>query len=116
MLNQLMPDIPRLYTAIAEWAACMIFIVSLKKRFEWWKTGLIVAGMFVLQAVFLMATGNVAIYFWIPCMVAAVLFMIGFIYLCCDISIWDAGYFGIIAFVMAEFMASFEWQFLQSVT
>ena len=115
MLNQLMPDIPRLYTAIAEWAACMIFIVSLKKRFEWWKTGLIVAGMFVLQAVFLMATGNVAIYFWIPCMVAAVLFMIGFIYLCCDISIWDAGYFGIIAFVMAEFMASFEWQFLWSV-
>lgn len=110
-----MPDIPRLYTAIAEWAACMIFIVSLKKRFEWWKTGLIVAGMFVLQAVFLMATGNVAIYFWIPCMVAAVLFMIGFIYLCCDISIWDAGYFGIIAFVMAEFMASFEWQFLWSV-
>ena len=110
-----MPDIPRLYTAIAEWAACMIFIVSLKKRFEWWKTGLIVAGMLVLQSVFLVATGNVAIYFWIPCMAAAVLFMIGFIYLCCDISIWDAGYFGIIAFVMAEFMASFEWQFLWSV-
>lgn len=110
MLNQLMPDIPRLYTAIAEWAACMIFIVSLKKRFEWWKTGLIVAGMFVLQAVFLMATGNVAIYFWIPCMVAAVLFMIGFIYLCCEVNFRDAGYFGVIAFVVAEFMASMEWQ------
>ena len=110
MLNQLMPDIPRLYTAIAEWAACMIFIVSLKKRFEWWKTGLIVAGMLVLQSVFLVATGNVAIYFWIPCMVAAVLFMIGFIYLCCEVNFRDAGYFGMIAFVVAEFMASLEWQ------
>lgn len=105
-----MPDIPRLYTAIAEWAACMIFIVSLKKRFEWWKTGLIVAGMLVLQSVFLVATGNVAIYFWIPCMAAAVLFMIGFIYLCCEVNFRDAGYFGIIAFVVAEFMASLEWQ------
>ncbi len=105
-----MPDIPRLYTAIAEWAACMIFIVSLKKRFEWWKTGLIVAGMLVLQSVFLVATGNVAIYFWIPCMVAAVLFMIGFIYLCCEVNFRDAGYFGMIAFVVAEFMASLEWQ------
>ena len=110
MLNQLMPDIPRLYTAIAEWAACMIFIVSLKKRFEWWKTGLIVAGMLVLQSVFLVATGNVAIYFWIPCMAAAVLFMIGFICLCCEVNFRDAGYFGMIAFVVAEFMASLEWQ------
>lgn len=110
MLNQLMPDIPRLYTAIAEWAACMIFIVSLKKRFEWWKTGLIAAGMLVLQSVFLVATGNVAIYFWIPCMIAAVLFMIGFICLCCEVNFRDAGYFGMIAFVVAEFMASLEWQ------
>lgn len=112
MINNLMPDIPRIYTAIAEWAACMIFILSLKKRFVWWKSGLIMAGMLVLQSVFLVATGNVPIYFWIPCMVIAVLFMIVFIHLCCDINFWDAGYFGIIAFVVAEFMASVEWQII----
>ena len=45
MMGHLMPDIPRIYTAAAEWMACMLFIVSLKKRFEWWKSGLIMAGM-----------------------------------------------------------------------
>lgn len=44
MMGHLMPDIPRIYTAAAEWMACMLFIVSLKKRFEWWKSGLIMAG------------------------------------------------------------------------
>ena len=85
-----MPDIPRIYTAIAEWAACMIFIISLKKRYEWWKSGLIIAGMLVLQSVFLVATGNVPIYFWIPCMIVAVLFMVGFIHCCFDINSWDS--------------------------
>ena len=100
-----MPDIPRIYTAAAEWMACMLFIVSLKKRFEWWKSGLIMAGMLVMQSVFLVATGNVPIYFWIPCMIAAVSLMVGFIYFCCDVNFQDAGYFGMIAFVVAEFMA-----------
>ena len=110
-----MPDIPRIYTAAAEWMACMLFIVSLKKRFEWWKSGLIMAGMLVLQSVFLVATGNVPIYFWIPCMIAAVSLMVGFIYFCCDVNFQDAGYFGMIAFVVAEFMASLEWQIVCTV-
>ena len=63
------------------------------------------AGMLVLQSVFLVATGNVPIYFWIPCMIAAVSLMVGFIYFCCDVNFQDAGYFGMIAFVVAEFMA-----------
>ena len=64
----------------------------------------------LIQSVFLMITGSVKIYFWIPCMIIAVLLMIGFIYGCCEINIRDAGYFGMIAFVAAEFMASIEWQ------
>ena len=115
MMGHLMPDIPRIYTAAAEWMACMLFIVSLKKRFEWWKSGLIMAGMLVMQSVFLVATGNVPIYFWIPCMIAAVSLMVGFIYFCCDVNFQDAGYFGMIAFVVAEFMASLEWQIVCSI-
>ena len=34
MIDHLMPDIPRLYSAIAEWLACMIFILPFKKRFS----------------------------------------------------------------------------------
>ena len=81
-----------------------------KKRFANGKTGALMAVFLLIQSVFLMITGNVKIYFWIPCMIIAVLLMIGFIYGCCEISLRDAGYFGMIAFVAAEFMASIEWQ------
>ena len=102
------PGMPRLFTALAEWIACLIFIFPLKKRFEWWKSALIIVGMLIVQSAFLVSTGNVLIYFWIPCMIIAVFLMIAFIYLCCDVNFRDAGYFGMIAFVVAEFMASME--------
>ena len=109
-MEYIMPDIPRIYTAIAEWLACMLFILPVKKRFDNSKTGTLMAVFLIVQSVFLMITGSVKIYFWIPCMIIAVLLMIGFIYGCCEISLRDAGYFGMIAFVAAEFMASIEWQ------
>ena len=109
-MEHIMPDIPRIYTAIAEWMACMLFILPVKKRFDNAKTGALMAVFLIVQSVFLMITGSVKIYFWIPCMIIAVLLMIGFIYGCCEISLRDAGYFGMIAFVAAEFMASIEWQ------
>lgn len=110
MIDNLMPDIPRIYTAIAEWLACLLFIIPLKKRFDRAKTVGMMAASLVLQSVFLVATGGLIIYLWIPCMIVAVMLMILFIYGCCDISITDAAYFGMIAFVVAEFMASVEWQ------
>lgn len=109
-MEHIMPDIPRIYTAIAEWMACMLFILPVKKRFDNAKTEALMAVFLIVQSVFLMITGSVKIYFWIPCMIIAVLLMIGFIYGCCEISLRDAGYFGMIAFVAAEFMASIEWQ------
>ena len=115
MIDNLMPDIPRIYTAAAEWIACLIFIFPLKKRFEWWKSAFIIVGMLIVQSAFLVSTGNVLIYFWIPCMIIAVFLMIAFIYLCCDVNFRDAGYFGMIAFVVAEFMASMEWQIVCSI-
>ena len=33
MMEHIMPDIPRIYTAVAEWMACMLFILPVKKRF-----------------------------------------------------------------------------------
>ena len=68
-----------------------------------------------MQSAFLVSTGNVLIYFWIPCMITAVSLMVGFIYFCCDVNFRDAGYFGMIAFVVAEFMASMEWQIVCSI-
>lgn len=105
-----MPDIPRFYTALAEWLACMIFILPLKKRKEKIQTIAMMTGAFVVQGVFLVLTGNLALCFWIPCMMIAVLLMIGFIWGCCCVNWRDAFYFGMIAFVVAEFLASIEWQ------
>lgn len=110
MIDNLMPDIPRIYTAIAEWLACLLFILPLKKRFDRYRTVGIVVVSLVLQSVFLVATGDLIIYLWIPCMIVAVMLMILVIYGCCDINLTDAAYFGMIAFVVAEFLASVEWQ------
>lgn len=104
------PDIPRFYTALAEWSACLVFILLLKQRFSRWKSAVILAGAFAVQSVFMILTGDVAIYFWIPCMILAVLLMVLYIYICCDIKWLDAAYFGMLAFVTAEFVASLEWQ------
>ena len=105
-----MPDIPRVYTAIAEWMACMIFILPFKKRFAPALTGVIMAVMLAVQSGFMIATEEVRLFLWIPCMIAAVILMFFFIFICCSVEVVDAAYFVLIAFVVAEFMASIEWQ------
>ena len=108
--NMIMPDIPRIYTALAEWLACMIFILPMKKRFRKWQTVQIAGTGLVFQCVFLVLSDQLPIGFWIPCMITAVAAMIGLIWICCEIRGIDAAYCGMIAFVLAEFMASLEWQ------
>ena len=110
MIDHLIPDIPRIYSAIAEWLACMIFFLPFKKRFSKIKTGVIMAVMLVVQSGFMVVTEDVSLFFWIPCMMVAVFLMLFFIYVSCAIEITDAVYFVLIAFVVAEFMASIEWQ------
>lgn len=108
-MKHVLLDIPRLYTAIAEWAACMVYILNMKKRFEGKTFALLALAGLLVQSTFLVATGNVDIIWWIPCMITAVVFMIGFIRLCHKGSWKDAVYVGLHAFVLAEFAASFEW-------
>lgn len=71
-----MPDIPRLYSAIAEWMACMIVILPFPKRFSKVKTGIIMAVMLVAQSGFMVVTENVSLFFWLPCMIGAVFLML----------------------------------------
>lgn len=103
-------DIPRIYTALAEWSACVLFIVLLPKRLPRWRWMTAAAGALLVQSVFFVKTGGGPLIFWIPCMVLAVLFMVAFIGSCCNIRGLEASYFGIQAFVAAEFAASLEWQ------
>lgn len=114
-VGQIVPDIPRFYTALAEWIACILFLLPMKKKYDTKKTAGM-AGIFLLvQSVFLVGTDNVPIYLWVPCMVMAVAMMMGFLYLTCEIEISDVAYFGMIAFALAEFMAATEWQIISFV-
>lgn len=109
-MENIVPDIPRFFTAIAEWAACMVYILNMRKRLKGRKFYLTAGGSLLVQTVFLTLTGNVKLYLWFPCMVIAVLLMIGFIFVCCSGDWKDSVYIGLQAFVLAEFAASLEWQ------
>lgn len=110
MIDHLMPDIPRFHTALAEWLACVIFILPLRKRFNKIQTMAVMAVALVVQSIFLILTDDLAIFWWIPCMITAVVLMVLFLYGCLSVGLTDIAYYGMIAFVAAEFMASFEWQ------
>lgn len=55
-MNMPFPDIPRLYTAIAEWLACMVYIAQLPLRIRGWKLAGVSVGMLVVQCVFLVCS------------------------------------------------------------
>jgi hypothetical protein len=104
------PDIPRYYTALAEWLAVMAFVMVLPQRFHRKRTWLMAGAALLVQTGFLVATGSVPLVWWLPCMMLAVVMMICFLRACCLVNWWEAIYYGMYAFVAAEFMASAEWQ------
>lgn len=108
--KMIIPEIPRTYTALVEWAACIVYIMVLPKRFTRWKTVVIAIPFLAAQIMFLHITSDVPIRFWILCMTVAVGFMYLMIYVCCDLPVISVGYYCIRAFILAEFTASLGWQ------
>lgn len=103
-------DIPRLYTAIAEWAACLVYIVIIARRARWLVTAALAAvGLAALAAVQLWA-GTLPLPLWIPGMLAAVAVMFALVYASSRVSLVTAGYVTARAFVLAELVASLHWQ------
>lgn len=110
VVTAVLPDIPRVFTAIAEWLAALLCICILKPRISGWKKGVVIAVMLLLQSSFLMCTEGLSDLWWIVCMGIGIFLMFLFIYMCCDITAKDAGYYTAYAFIVAEFAASLEWQ------
>lgn len=109
MIN-LLDNIPRLYTAIAEWSACTIYVIALRKKVKGWKLIVIPVIWLLIQSLLLDTTGNAPIVFWVPIMILAVGFMFSYLYSTCNISFADIGFCCAKAFVLAEFVAALEWQ------
>ena len=67
-----LPNIPRLYTALAECLAVGIYALPLGIRFGKTATIAASAAWALALSAFLQATGSVPLAWWIPCMAAAV--------------------------------------------
>ncbi|MDL2302195.1 GHKL domain-containing protein [Lachnospiraceae bacterium OttesenSCG-928-D06] len=103
-------EIPRIYTALAEWSSCVIYLLLLKKsgrkRFFLPKSFIAL----VVQVLFLELTGGLPTVLWIPCMTTAALFMYIFILICGKVTAKEGLYCCAKAFLLAELAASLEWQ------
>ena len=110
MIGNAIPDIPRLYTAIAEWLCCGMFVLFLGPRIK--KLHLVVFSVLylLLLSVFMVVTATVTLWLWIPCMLIAFFSMTGFIWFCNKISFYESIYYSVMAFSIAECIASLEWQ------
>lgn len=108
--GQILPDIPRFYTALAEWLSCLLCMREVARRYSGWKFWGIAGAAFLVQSVFLVLTGGLEGPIWLVCMAAAVFLMFCFLRISCGTSSLDVGYACVKAFVFAEFMASLEWQ------
>ena len=105
-----LPDIPRLYTALAEVLAAGIYALPLGLRFGKTATIAASAAWALALSAFLQATGSVPLAWWIPCMAAAVGIQYLYLWVTRTISLLEAGYVCARAFVLAELAASAEWQ------
>lgn len=110
MIGNAIPDIPRLYTAIAEWLCCGMFVLLLGPRIK--KLHLVAFSTLylLLLSIFMEVTATVTLWLWIPCMLIAFFSMAGFIWLCNKISFYESVYYSVMAFSIAECIASLEWQ------
>lgn len=105
-----LPDIPRLYTALAEVLAALLYAHKLPPRMNQRVIWGVEAGWAVLLGAFLQATGEVPLAWWIPCMAMAILSMLLFLWVTRSITLLEAGYVCARAFILAELAASVEWQ------
>ena len=109
-MGNAIPDIPRLYTAIAEWLCCGMLVLLLGIKIKKIKFAIISILYFAALAVFMEITATITLWLWTPCMIAAFLSMAGFIIYSSKTSFFDGVYYAIIAFSVAEGIASLEWQ------
>ena len=110
-MNQVyLSDIPRLFTAIAEWCACLVFVHKRPLRITGPRLWGVLGVGLVIQCLFLGLTDGLRIVLWFPCMMGAVGLMFCLTAACCNLPLTSVAYFTACAFLTAEFAASLEWQ------
>ena len=103
-------EIPRLYTGIAEWAACSIYVLNLKRKFKGPSLAAVMLLACLLQCAIQLAAGTFPKSLWIPGMLLAIGLMLVYLKFTCHVTASSAGYYCVRSFILAEFTASLEWQ------
>lgn len=106
----ILPDIPRSYTALAEWLSCILYVTLVPRRLNGPRLWVLCGGMLAAQIVFLSVTDGLDGIWWLVCMGAAIGMMSLLLWSCCEMSPVNVGFTTVRAFLLAELMASLEWQ------
>lgn len=101
---------PGYFYAIAYWISCILFVSTNRKRFKGAKFWIIQVIFPLVLVTFMELTDGIDAVFFIPCMLTSICFMLIYIYLSCDFTIYNAGYYLARAFITGELMASLGWQ------
>ncbi len=102
-------DIPRIYTALAQWCACMVYICISKRKYRLPQTGGIAIVFLILQCVLMTVTENISIYFWIPVMILSMVLMFFMLVILCNVKMKIKIYYTMCAFLIAESVTAIEW-------
>lgn len=109
-ITNTLPDIPRLYTAICEWCACLVYVAVLYRRASTRRTITVCAVSLPALIAIQYFDGLMPLWFWIIGMLLAVTGMYAMILLAVGTGKREGLYITVRAFVLAELVASLHWQ------
>ena len=110
MIANALPDIPRLYTAICEWLACLTYIAVIHRRVPLQRTVTVGAVGLVAMIAIQYLDGAMPIWFWVGGMLLAFAGMYAIVGFGAGTGKREGLYITARAFVLAELVASLHWQ------
>lgn len=109
-ITNALPDIPRIYTAICEWLACVTYLLVICRRVPWQRTVAVGAVGLLAMIGIQYFNGAMPIWFWVIGMLLAFAGMWAIIWLGAGTGKREGVYIAARAFVLAELVASLHWQ------
>lgn len=109
-LASTLPDIPRELTGIAEWAACLIYVLHLRKRLPLARLVLVLLLALGAQVGVQLLAGMLPLSMWAFGMALAVAVMFLTIWTSARLTFREAWYVAARALVLAELAAALHWQ------
>lgn len=101
---------PGYYYAIAYALSVFVIACTNERKLGRWKLAAVSCAQFALLLFFMTVTDGVRQELFVPSMLLIVLLLLGYIYICNDFSLREAGFYFVKAFINGEFAASLCWQ------